>query len=212
MELQGIGIPIGGQRGRFAVLAHEPLHLVDVQGVRDPVLGVPRQRVGGRRRHAALLDELHASEAAGRVQPGHEAPEALDEVGLAEQPGSVGIPRPSARTRDQRVAHEGRPAADPPHAAGDPRATQYAQCRSNSASDPSSEPPPPECEETTSRRSSSIVPTEIGENDSGYLEAGGARDVMSRFLPDWKPDRTRRQVCAHQGGGWNSITGTPSGG
>ena len=66
------------------------------------------------------------------------------------------------------------------------RETQYEQCRSNSASDPSSEPPPPECEDTTSRRSSSIVPTEIGENDSGYLEAAGS-DVMSRFLPDCEP-------------------------
>ena len=119
VDLDDVHPGIDGQRGRLAVLAHEPLDLVDVQGVGDAVVvvGAERRRRGDRL--AALLHHLdrHGG-GAGVLEAADELADARRVAGVAEVAWAVRTDARRLEALRQWVADVRRRAADPLEPAG----------------------------------------------------------------------------------------------
>ena len=214
VQLEGVGVAFGGQRGRFAVLADQPGCTSSTSrawGIRwsaypDSVFDgadgmppcwtnctLPKPPAAWSR---AMKRPSRSTKLGSRNSPGP-----LDPTPVGSNPGMSGLrtkvgPPPTHRT--------------PPAIRRDPVACSVARTA------PQTRAVSRRRRSATTRRAGGRAPSSrprSGESDSGYLEAAALALTSRRdSCPTGSADRTRRQVCANRVAGWNSITGTREGG
>ena len=168
VQLDGVHACLRGQRGGLAVLADEPRHLVQVEGVGDAVVVVAADVVRCAERHAALQHHLRGEEASCGMDAPGELAEARDEVREAEQAGAEGTHAGGLEARWQRVAHKRWTAAHPLHTALHLREPERSSAARTGPQGRAATPAPPPCGGTTRRWSSEIVPTWSGRKIEGH--------------------------------------------
>ena len=117
VDLDGVDAGVDGDGGRLPVLPHQPLDLVEIKGVRDPMIGVARQGVRRSDGHAALQHHLHGQQAAARVDAGCQLADSRRVSRIAEEARAVRAHARRLESGWERVADEVRPSAEPAHAA-----------------------------------------------------------------------------------------------